>query len=254
MTKVENDTTRDPAPAVIIAGPRTGGTFLAHGLSNHPDVYCERQEVLHLGSSYRMIEAGLSSLDILKIVWGQSGYLVSACKLQYSQAGYGGIWEHILERGARIIHLCRRNKLRQAVSLIINQMARDGAIPFHPQHARETPSRIAVTIDARRLQATAERLIKDQTVWTSRLLESGLPVLRLSYRAVIGEGVISAKAVAPATAERICEFLGVVPHALPVNLKRINPWPLDKMIANWNDIEPLLGRPEFDGCEIGGTG
>ena len=81
MTKVENDTTRDPTPAIIIAGPHTGGTFLAHGLSNHPDVYCERQEVLHLGSSYRMIEAGLSSLDILKIVWGQTGYLVSACKL-----------------------------------------------------------------------------------------------------------------------------------------------------------------------------
>ena len=96
MTRIENDLTRDPQPAIIIAGPRTGGTFLAHGLSNHPQVYCERQEIIHVNSSYRLVGLGLMPADILRIVWGQSGYLVSACKLQYSQAGYPGIWELIL--------------------------------------------------------------------------------------------------------------------------------------------------------------
>lgn len=245
MTRVENDTTRDPMPVVIIAGPRSGGTSLAHGLSNHPDVYCERQEVMHIQSSYRQAAPALKSAEILDIVWGQSGYTVAACKLQYSQAGYIGVWGLITEREAHIIHLRRHNKMRQAISLIINEMARDGSIPFHPQHARATPKRMAVAMDPERLQKTAARIIKHESTWQSRLFEARLPTITLSYRQIIGEGVISAQQVAPAAAKRICEFLGIPYRGLPVGLRRINPWPLDKMIANWCDIEPLMGKPEF---------
>jgi LPS sulfotransferase NodH len=249
MAKVQNDLTRDPMPALILAGPRSGGTFLAHGLSNHPDIYCERQEVMHIDSSYRMAVPSLKAAEILEIVWGQPGYTVAACRLQYSQADYGRVWPLVKEREAKIIHLRRRDKMRQAVSLIINEMARDGSIPFHPQHARATPKRIAVMIEPERLKAMVARLIKQETFWQSQLFEARLPMISLTYRAIIGEGVISAQQVAPAAAKRVCEFLGVAYRGLPVGLRRVNPWRLEKMIANWSDIEPLMGAPEFKGGE-----
>jgi LPS sulfotransferase NodH len=151
----------------------------------------------------------------------------------------------VKEREAKIIHLRRRDKMRQAVSLIINEMARDGSIPFHPQHARATPKRIAVTIGPERLKAMVARLIKQETFWQSQLFEARLPMISLTYRAIIGEGIISAQQVAPAAAKRVCEFLGVPYRGLPVGLRRVNPWRLDRMIANWSDIEPLMGAPEF---------
>ena len=254
MTKVENDTTRDPTPAIIVAGPRTGGTFLAHGLSNHPQVYCERQEVMHVDSSYRQVYPPPKFVTILEMVWGETGYLVAACKLQYSQAGYAGVWDYIKERQARVIHLRRRNKARQAISLIINEMARSGAIPFHPQHARATPARITVTIEPERLLKTVEKIKREEATWDAKLAESELPVLKLSYRRIIGAGITSAPQIAPPAVKAICEFLSIQNAPMAVGIRRINPWPLDKMLANWNEIEPLLGRPEFDGCEIGGIG
>ena len=247
MSKVENDTTRGPIPAVIIAGPRTGGTFLAHGLSNHPQVYCERQEVMHVDSSYRMAKPDLLFPTILEMVWGETGYLIAACKLQYSQAGYAGVWEYIQERQARVIHLRRHNKARQAISLIINEMARAGAIPFHPQHARVTPKHISVTIERERLLRTVQRLNRYEGAWNEKLAASSLHVLDMSYRQLIGDGTISAVQIAPQAGNLICKFLGVQAAPMPVGIRRINPGPLDRMVTNWNDIAPLLGRAEFTG-------
>ena len=51
MPKVENDETKYLArPAVLIASVRSGGTFLAHCLSNHPQIFCDRGESLHYRS------------------------------------------------------------------------------------------------------------------------------------------------------------------------------------------------------------
>ena len=45
---VQNDRTKNLArPAVVIASVRSGGTYLAHCLSNHPQVFCDRGESLH---------------------------------------------------------------------------------------------------------------------------------------------------------------------------------------------------------------
>lgn len=252
MPTVENDLTRDPRPAVIIAGPRTGGTFLAHGLSNHPDVYCERQEVMHIKSSYRTPVVTLSAEDILNVIWGQTGYLVAACKLQYAQAGYPGAWDLMLERGARIIHLRRKNRLRQAVSVLINRMVRDASLPMHPQHSRQSPKRIAVTLRAENLLATARKLIKQEEWWTERIGGADLPALNLTYAEIVGEGQISAVQIVPKTVRDICAFLEIMPKPMPVGLKRVNPWPLNEMIANWADIEGILNEPEFAGCSIKG--
>ena len=245
MARIENDTTRDPIPFVIIAGPRTGGTFLAHGLSNHPDIYCERQEVIHVNSSYRMASAHLTPVNILDIVLGQNGYRSAGCKLQYSQAGYQHVWKHVRQRKARIIHLTRDNKVRQAVSAIINRKARAGEIEIHPQHSWALAKCPAVTIEPAVLMDEIAAIMEPMKKWRERIAESALECLSLTYEQIVGPGTVEAAAIAEPAARRLCEFLRVDWAPMPVALRRINPWPIDRIVTNWPAIVAALAGTDY---------
>ena len=245
MPRVENDLTRDPRAAVIIAGPRAGSTFLAHCLSNHSDVYCERQEVMHVQSSYRRASIELTPRDILEIVFGQSGHVVAACKLQYSQALYPGAWDCIAEHKASIIHLVRGNKLRQAVSRIINRMARANEIDLHPQHSWRLTARPAVTIPPQSIMEEIESIATSVTEWREKIEQSGLKCLSLSYVDIVGDGLVEAKAMNPATSVRLCQFLAIRSMPLHCDLKRINPWPLSEIVTNWSEIVEFMKTTEY---------
>jgi len=65
---VDNDRTKGLAlPFLILAHVRTGGTFCAHALSNHPQVYCDRGETLHHLSAWR--KAHVSVGKIVETIW-----------------------------------------------------------------------------------------------------------------------------------------------------------------------------------------
>lgn len=238
--KVQNDLTWNLVKVVVLTGPRTGGTFLAHCLSNHPDVYCERQEVMHTNSSYRRGSAVLTPVQILDIIFGQSGYIAAACKLQYSQAGYSGIWEYLKEKEARIIQLVRANKLRQIISVIINRKVRAGEIPLHPQHSWKSTQRPSVEIAPDEILAEMGKVAGEEQRWTERIKISGLRSIRLTYTEMIGADTIEAREMTPSAAARVCRFLGVRTMPLHCELKRINPWPLSEIVSNWEHLQAML--------------
>src|SRR5512139_4102857 len=116
-------------PAIILAGVRTGGIFLAHCLSNHPRIFCDRSEPLN-GKHiyYQLLRPDL--VKILTCLTHQPFYHVSMCKVTFGQAVLPGVWEYITKNVPNVIFLTRRSVLHQAVSLCINNSA-----PGRPAHS-----------------------------------------------------------------------------------------------------------------------
>lgn len=244
MPEVENDETKYLArPAVIIASVRSGGTFLAHCLSNHPQIFCDRGESLHYRSLWHT-HLTTNRPKLLFCLTHMQGYQVSMCKLIYQQALLGEVWPHIAEL-EHVIWLRRKNTIRQAVSHILNQAARQGNIK-RPQHTFDRVESICVELAPERVLRVARGLFEqDRRAW--RRLKPLKP-LALTYEQIIG----LASTLADEATRKICEFLGVRYVPLGCELTRINPQPLAEMIENWDAVRRAIEASEFaehlEGC------
>lgn len=243
----ENDQTRDIAtPAVIVAALRSGGTFLAHCLSNHPQVFCDRGEPLHNGSVW-CSTLHPSRKALLSALLNQTGYRVSMCKLTYGQAFMREIWPFLLERQPKVIWLRRENAVRQAISVLINREARRGKIkrPQHTFSAARPGGR--VTLDAEAVLKTARGLRRHDGNAGKRLRKLN-DVLRLSYSELTGGEHASADRLPGRTVARICAFLGVMDWPMGSDLKRVNPYPLRDTLVNWRSVVQAVRDSEFASC------
>lgn len=247
---VENNPTRRLArPAVIIANVRTGGTFLAHCLSNHPQIYCDRDEPLHATGIWRRVFGIIRPHVILSIILHQEGYLASMCKLQYGQSRYFGVWDYLMRCKAKVIHVIRENALRQTISLMINKHVRSGQIDFHPQQSfvlAGQPIKISLKPDS--VLKHIGDIVKADAEMTQRIVDSGLPHMQLTYADIVGGEGIQAHCIPDATEERLCKFLAVAPCPLYSELRRINPYPLAEMLENWEEIEAAIVNGPFAYC------
>jgi len=239
--KLENDATKNLArPAVVIASVRSGGTYLAHCLSNHPQVFCDRGESLHHSSVWhRHLQTGNGQL--LYCLLHMQGYHVSMCKLVYSQAFVGQAWKYLKKHKPPVIWLRRENVVRQSVSLLINRAARGGKIR-RPQHTfKDTgPLTIGLSADAILKQA---RGLRQRDARTSRLLANFPRVLKLTY-ADITDSKKPGKVPVSAT-RKIVEFLGVRYEPLRCDLVRVNPQPLSELIRDWPTVRDKIRDSEF---------
>jgi len=237
--KVENDETKYSArPAVIVAAVRSGGTFLAHCLSNHPQIFCDRGESLH----YRSLWHTYLIKNRAKLIYcltHMQGYQVSMCKLIYQQAFLSEVWDYIRE--VPIIWLRRENTIRQAVSHILNRMARQGKIN-RPQHTFGRVGAICVELVPKRVLYVA-RVLLEQDKWIRKRLEP-LNLLALTYEEIAGPS----STLADGAARKICGFLGVQYVTLACELTRINPQPLAEMIENWDAMRGAIEGSEFAHC------
>jgi len=238
---IENDETKHIArPAVIVASIRSGGTFLAHCLSNHPQIFCDRGESLHHTSLWHS-HLTTNRAKVLFCLTHMHGYQVSMVKLLYQQAFLVEVWDYIRE--LPIIWLRRENTIRQAVSVILNKMARRGRIE-HPQHTFGKVDPVRVELEPQRvLNAARNLLVHDRRA--KELLDL-LNTLELIYEEIVGPG----STLADGVARRICEFLGVRSPRCPLScdLTRINPRPLEEMIRNWDEVRAAIEASEFAAC------
>jgi len=235
---VENDETKYSArSAVIVAAVRSGGTFLAHCLSNHPDIFCDRGESLHhtsLWHTHLTADRG----KLLYCLTHMQGYRVSMCKLTYQQA-FSEVWDYI--RKIPIIWLRRENTIRQAVSVLLNEMARGGRIE-RPQHTFGRVEPVHMDLAPHLVLRAARGLLEQDQRAEGQL--GGLEPLRLTYEEIVGP----ASTLADGMGKRICTFLGVRCVALGCDLTRINPQPLAGMITNWEAVRGAIEGSEFAHC------
>lgn len=239
----ENDLTRAIAkPAVIIAGVRSGGTYLAHCLSNHPQVFCDRGESLHHDSLWHR-HLKVESAKLLHCLLHMQGYHVSMCKLTYNQAFGSATWRYLKRYKPAIIWLRRENVIRQSVSLLINRAARGGKVK-RPQHTFTATGPLTIGLSAERILKQA-RGLRQRDERAARLLSNFPHVLKLTYSGITDStkpGKVPVK-----TAQTICKFLGVPYAPLKCDLVRVNPQPLSELIRNWPTVEPVLRASEFAG-------
>ena len=239
---IENDATKFIArPAVIITGVRTGGTFLAHCLSNHPDIFCDRAESLHHASIWHLYLT-TDHLALLKCLTHMQGYHVSICKLVYSQVFGFDVWTYLVEQQSPVLWLTRDNTIRQAVSVFINRMARSGMID-HPQHSFSDVKPIQVELQANDLLSEARELAAIDEQARSELVKMN-SVLHLTYEQITQ----SAIGLGPEIGRQICDFLGVRYQAMTCDLKRVNAAPLGQIISNWHAVRPAIEASEFRAC------
>ena len=241
MPKVDNDPTKTAAkPFLIVAGVRCGGTFLAHGLSNHSQVFCDRGETMHQHCIWRK-KASMSHLELLRILTHQEGYLASGFRMVYSQALSKYIWRHIVATKPKIIHLIRANVLRQAVSFCFHQKVRKGRAEYYPVHAfRQQPPPAPVVISPATILHFCRQSMNANAAVTARLGKADLQVLDLEYAAMVGGEGLSRPCVTKGIAATICDFLGVRQTSLCSDLKRVHQHPLRAMLANWEEVRAAV--------------
>ena len=184
----------------------------------------------------------LNRAKLLFCLTHMQGYQVSMCKLIYQQAFLRDVWNYITGFPAiPVIWLRRGNTIRQAVSHILNQVARQGNIK-RPQHTFDRVESICVELAPERVLRVARGLLKQDQRAQKRL--SGLEPLALTYEQIVGP----ASTLADEATKRICEFLGVRYEPLGCELTRINPQPLAEMIANWEAVRGAIQGSEFAHC------
>lgn len=248
MAKIENDLTRNSRPAIIVAGPRTGGTFLTHCLDAHPEMRWERGEPLHPQRRFKLL--GLSDAQIVGLLFETPGYHVSGFRALYGELPTE-TWQCVAAYAPLVIHLTRANVLRQAVSYLINQMAREGRIPLHPQHTFEEPKQTLVHIDPDTLLRTCYTMIAETQIWRALLRETGLTVLELDYADLVGFPGLDVPGLAEPAAIQLCEFLSVPQlssHAMYTRLRKVNKGPLRAIVENWDEVREAVAASDFDWC------
>jgi hypothetical protein len=230
----------DPSPAVVLALPRSGTTFLCHALSNHPEIFCPRDEPIHpRGWSYRYFNSMLTAVDVLKFIHNQAFYSVNMCKVMYYQVTEE-VMRYLAARKAKIIHLVREDLVRLTVSQVITAMTDEGRIIDRPILSHRPSIPISVYIDPTLFMQTL--LVAEEQVARWRGILSWYPALEVKYADMVGGEGSEAKEILSDVANEICDFLGVSRHPLDAaGLKTVNtPYPLERLVANWDEIKGAM--------------
>lgn len=216
--------------AIILANQRSGGTWLATCLSNHPDIHCERGEITHHHHIWYRL-ANLDKLTMLKMALNQHFYKVCACRLTYGHAFFEPLRSYLLEIQPRVIWLQRANWLRVTVSNIALKKVRrshtDAPLPLYRFAIK--PSTLIKMLG----------MVERREAWAIAETQNLTHVLPVTYREITG-GQVDAPALDEQTGRRICDFLGVDYVTMPGTLRRINPAPLSDIIINYEEVQAAL--------------
>lgn len=244
--RIDNDRTKGlVVPFLILAHVRTGGTFLAHALSNHPQVYCDRGETLHHLSSWRSAKIPVEA--IIKIIWNQDGYHAAGFRAIYRQAFHPRVWPIIQRVEPRIIHLVRRNVARQGISFGYQQLVRQGKIPFHPVHTFEAVQPDPVFVDPKIIACYARKVRNEMLRGQEIIAKYPGQVLEISYEDLTGDR--ETIFVTDDATIRIENFLGIQPARLSVRLRRDFDVPMARWFKNWAAVRSALVKEGFKGLD-----
>jgi hypothetical protein len=233
--------------ALIVAPVRSGGTFLAHCLSNHPDVYCDRGEPLRAAGVWRSY-AEMDRALLLDVLTQQTGYLVSLCKLTYDQAWGEDVWAWVQERRPRVIWLTRKNLLRQALSQVMNRRVRLEGME-RAQHSFEPVVVEPIRVESAEVMRYIEHFGRQNRTAGERLrtLER---VLSVTYEEVTG-GQEQAEGLDPTMGRRICAFLDLDYAPMPRRLVRIHRGPVSALVSNWRELRAALLQSRYPEVAMG---
>jgi len=178
----------------------------------------------------------------LRCLLHQPHYVVSMCEVTTHQMSLPSVWEYLVELQPKVIHLYRKNVVRQAVDM---ELARTHLQSRHsmvevPRIQMRMASDVVLRIAQARVQTTMELCKRYRAFFAD--------VLDLSYAEIVGGEGMAAEAIPKATARRICKFLEVPRAVMGCRLKAINPQPLRVILVNWPEVKKAIAASEFAWC------
>lgn len=232
--------------AILWTERRTGGTFLASCLSNHPQVFFTRGEPLHPDDPWM---AGVpDEVMRLQIITSQPHYDVAGCKLFRNHALRPDVWEWLLQESPAVIYLWREDYVAQALSIVATNVYRatGEGTPTHV-YRREEPSSIRLEPDEVLFEIERLRvrygLAGDKEKSNQAILQAGgFRVLSLTYEQVTG-GAVEVDEVASSVGDSICAFLGIAPLPLGcTTLRRAHHRPWEEYVTNWDEVREAIDK------------
>jgi len=234
---------KPPVRFVIVTAGRTGSDLLAELLNSHPDIVCE-SEILYqrrlLPERYvagRAARAGLLGARAygFKLAAGHGGYQPRASSPTWPtppMLARNRFLHQLADDGAQVISLRRNNHLAQAVSLMLAEQTR-----WHWR--REEGATFApATLDVVHLLSLAY-FFED----TEKYLES--VVSPLPHLGLVYEDDLIDSGAQQATVDRVCARLGLPTAPASSDLVRLTPKRLEESIANFAEVDALVGRTRF---------
>jgi len=231
-------------PAVIITLQRTGGSWLAGCLSNHPDIFCTRGEPL----ANRSLWAGAAPDDVarLDLILRQQYYKIAMCKLINNHAFRPPVWKYLTAKTppVKVLFLKRENILNQALSHEINAGRRLGTVAGHPTHIFNRTELPPCRLDPAGVLARCEDEAGRYFLAESKLTKENLPVLHLTYEQITGGK--EASGILESECRRICDFLGVHYTPLSFSMRKVHWQPWREIISNWKAIVDHLRGTDYE--------
>jgi hypothetical protein len=228
-------------PMLVVAGWRTGGTYLCSCLDSHPDIACVRDEPLNPKSPWQYYIGEDKVLQIITLLWEQVGYRVNGFKATYWQ--YDTLRSHWGLKGVKVIHL-----MRGTVDTVISRYISDRR-ENDPEFNAHTYSSIplkAIEIEPGAFVRRCEKLIAERNRIKKRLLDDlDHSPLELWYEDITqpGTGFMPAQ-----PALEICDHLAVAEWALYSSTRPTSAcYERHERVANWSSIRQRLlenGIPE----------
>jgi hypothetical protein len=174
--------------------------------------------------------------------WSNYGFEVKFFHLELTEVSLTDYVAALGDLGFRdYIVLERRNTLRKVVSSVIaHQRAQ-----FHrARDASAELTRIVLDVDDIRIDRTAKPLLAFLEDFRAKLDEltallEGKNVLWMTYEEDVSVDPRQAYA-------RVCEFLGMQPQPATVPYGKTNPFALDEMISNFDEVERTLRGTPFE--------
>ncbi len=236
--------------AVILTTQRTGSTFLVECLGSHPDIECASEILIgepdsprpqyrgrfkQLAKIGRIVTSGAwRPAHRMATFYAGGSARVRAFKVMYNQLAHPLALRYLRgNRDIRVLHLSRGNLLKVQVSrILMGKRARvQATAPVDAVSTHVDPQEAILAMRAARARYEHfEGLFRDH------------PRLALTY-----ESLFDGPNLDRATAARVCDFLGVAPHAMKSKLVKLNPESLREMVTNYDELAEALSRTEFAG-------
>lgn len=248
----------DYVPFVILATGRTGSTMLVSMLQSHPNCVCY-SELYHSHHpmwfyphlDYRNSETTLAMwrgdvdrfLDRLVFAPMSPRTHAVGFKLLYGdteperwyretqEPWRAEVIPSLVRRGARVIHLRRRNRLERYVSMKRADQTRAWVVTDEQAKA---PRHALLTIDPADCIQSMEALARDEATYAARF--DGVSTLDVFYEDLLAdpEGV----------GEQVQRFLDLPVGTLQARTRKLRQRPLAETIANYDDLAAALdGTP-----------
>lgn len=205
--------------AIVCLG-RVGSTYLEQMLDSHPEASCEGEILRPDRIPNASAETVRSTLD--RLVHERGGCAAGFKLPLVSFAPPPGIFEVLSDRGYKLVHLYRENRLDQYISLqlaIASAAWRSTDGPYVKDAVELPPDATLANVAA---FENADAKIEDMT--------KAFPRIALSYEQLTGSEGMAA----------VCEFLGLPPAVMSATISRQRQRSQRESIANYEEVANAL--------------